>query len=436
MKKIGDKTELSIEEAVEVAIHMHKKGMLDQSEAMYQAILNLQPGNLTVMNLHGVVLHQLGRSAEGLQKLEQCVAADPSYIDAWSNLGNILSQCGKLDEAESAYRQVLTTSPSHANALSNLAALRLRRGDQDTAIECLERCLEANPEHAEAWFNLARLYAHFGQDDKALAASHKAVEFAPTANALNGLARAVLHGGDVEQAKAVLRRCRALHPDDPISEYHLKLLTDKSLTEAPSEDYVRKLFDDFSAAFDSVLEKLDYRVPDLIGERLSALQRSWQSVLDAGCGTGLCGPHIKPWSSHLVGIDLSTRMLQLAQDRDVYDRLEEAELTAYFNAHPDEYDLVVSGDTLIYFSDLSLVFDSLGRTLRPGATALFTLEKLPDTSRDFAVSSSGRYRHSLPYIEQSISDAGLGISSIVEQTLRMERANPVEGYLIQLGKGS
>ena len=52
-------------------------------------------------------------------------------------------------------------------------------------------------------------------------------------------------------------------------------------------------------------------------------------MLDAGCGTGLCGPLIAPYARRLVGVDLSERMLAQARARDVYDELVKGELTAY-----------------------------------------------------------------------------------------------------------
>ena len=38
-------------------------------------------------------------------------------------------------------------------------------------------------------------------------------------------------------------------------------------------------------------------------------------MLDAGCGTGLCGPLIAPHARRLVGVDLSGQMLAHARER-------------------------------------------------------------------------------------------------------------------------
>ena len=45
--------------------------------------------------------------------------------------------------------------------------------------------------------------------------------------------------------------------------------------------------------------------------------------MDAGCGTGLCGPMFRNISSYLAGIDLSQRMIDRARAREVYDSLQD-----------------------------------------------------------------------------------------------------------------
>ena len=46
-------------------------------------------------------------------------------------------------------------------------------------------------------------------------------------------------------------------------------------------------------------------------------------VLDAGCGTGLCGPLVAPYARRLAGVDLSEGMLAHAKEKNVYDELIE-----------------------------------------------------------------------------------------------------------------
>jgi predicted TPR repeat methyltransferase len=74
-------------------------------------------------------------------------------------------------------------------------------------------------------------------------------------------------------------------------------------------------------------------------ERRRSLRQCWRDsgielshhldVLDAGCGTGLCGAIVAPYARRLVGVDLSEGMLVHATSKNVYDSLIKAELTEY-----------------------------------------------------------------------------------------------------------
>ena len=55
--------------------------------------------------------------------------------------------------------------------------------------------------------------------------------------------------------------------------------------------------------------------------------------LDAGCGTGLCGPLIATCVDHLIGVDLSANMLDQARRHNVYQELIKGELTEYLENH-------------------------------------------------------------------------------------------------------
>ena len=99
-------------------------------------------------------------------------------------------------------------------------------------------------------------------------------------------------------------------------------------------------------------------------------------VLDAGCGTGLCGPLVAPYARRLVGVDLSARMLRQAEERHVYDALHKFELTAYLQDNPGAFDVIVSADTLVYFGPLEQVVVAAAAALRPGGRLVFTVEEL------------------------------------------------------------
>jgi len=63
-------------------------------------------------------------------------------------------------------------------------------------------------------------------------------------------------------------------------------------------------------------------------------------VLDAGCGTGLSGVLFRNLSSHLMGVDVSRRMVQRAEARGVYDELSVGDMAEELLARAGSLDLV------------------------------------------------------------------------------------------------
>ena len=127
-------------------------------------------------------------------------------------------------------------------------------------------------------------------------------------------------------------------------------------------------------------------------------RRKGLDVLDAGCGTGLCGPLIARYARRLVGVDLSAPMLAQARARNVYDELVKCELTAYLGDSTGAFDVIVSADTLVYFGLLEDVIAASANALRPGGRLIFTVEELIGAGSDagYSISLTGRYRHTRP----------------------------------------
>jgi predicted TPR repeat methyltransferase len=204
-----------------------------------------------------------------------------------------------------------------------------------------------------------------------------------------------------------------------------------------SDAYVESTFDDFAASFDAKLGRLAYRAPALVAEALAKVcpvPRQSLVGLDAGCGTGLCGPLLRPYVCSLTGVDLSSGMLARAQARGSHDALIKAELSAYLNDHPEEYDLIVSADTLVYFGALDAVFAAARRALRPDGWLIFTVEEGASAGASagagYAINPHGRYSHDCAYVRRALVDAGLDVLAIVHQVLRMEGGHPVHGLVV------
>jgi predicted TPR repeat methyltransferase len=158
-------------------------------------------------------------------------------------------------------------------------------------------------------------------------------------------------------------------------------------------------------------------------------------TLDAGCGTGLCGPLIAPYVSRLTGVDLSAGMLAKAHGRGVYDELVKGELTAYLASQTDAFDVIVSADTLVYFGPLEPVFGAASRALRSGGLLIFTVEDAVDgAEQGYRINPHGRYSHTRAYLNRTLPAAGLAVAALEPAVLRKEGGNPVAGLLVTARK--
>jgi predicted TPR repeat methyltransferase len=271
--------------------------------------------------------------------------------------------------------------------------------------------------------------------DEALTAHREALRLAPGAVDSYRHLGAVLQAiGRVEEAKGVFRDWLALFPDDPRAQHFVAACSGEGVPLRASDDCVRGEFDGFAQVFDASLARLEYRAPDLVAGEVARLfpeAAAQLAVLDAGCGTGLCGPGLRSRSRHLTGVDLSSAMIELARGRGLYDVLAVAELTAHIQAQPAAWDLIVSADTLVYFGDLGEVVRAAARALLPGGALVFTVEATqPEVApQGFRLNLSGRYSHTQDYLQHVLADAGFVGVTTTPVTLRKEAGQWVDGYL-------
>jgi predicted TPR repeat methyltransferase len=227
-------------------------------------------------------------------------------------------------------------------------------------------------------------------------------------------------------------------PEDPIALHMLAACTGRDVPMRASNEFVQKTFDSFASSFESKLERLSYRAPALVAAIFGGFAEGDSKsldVLDAGCGTGLCGPLIAPYARRLVGVDLSNGMLVQAKEKNVYDALVTAELTEYLRDNREAFDVIVSADTLVYFGDLEGVLSAATEALRPHGCLVFTLEDAvrggPDV--DYRLEFHGRYSHARAYVERIVTTVGLQ-PKIFQAELRMEAGAAVAGLVVQATK--
>ncbi len=427
--------EFSPEQALQLAILWHQNERVEDAEGLYRKLLELSPEDPNIMNFLGLARHQRGFSEEGIEWIKKSLQLAPDYIDAENNLGNIYLLIGEAELAEPHFRRVIERNPSFAIAYGNLGIVLKELERYQEAIEYLVKAIELEPDMPRHYQNLGNVYRHQGQYREAVVMYRKSLELAPyDPEAYLRLSRTFFIMGEIERSAEVLEQWLEYDPENPTALHMYAAYTRNHTPTRASDAYVKETFDSFAASFDAVLKRLNYQAPLLVQQALQKLEpdpNHW-IILDAGCGTGLCGELIRPLVRRLVGVDLSTKMLERAQARGVYDDLFEAELMEFFSNSASAYHAITCVDTFCYFGDLSGAAQAAVKALRPNGWFIFTLEKheLSDLSTDFYLHEHGRYSHSESYIRKTLIDAGFRIHSLETSTLRRERNELVAGMVV------
>ena len=418
---------------LQAAIAHHRRGELDAAQALYTEMLRVDPRRADALNFMGVLMVQRGERERALELLKKASTIAPREPGVWNNLGNALLSLGKLPEAEKAFRRSLALADS-AEAWTNIARIQRRRQEWTRSEASARRAIALAPRSGEAWHYLSLALLGLQRSEEAFEAAVQAeLLLAPAAKRREAYGRALSAAGEHERAVAFYRDWLEREPDNPYVQHHLAA----SLGETPeraSDAYVEQVFDQFAPSFDTHLATLKYCAPELVLDALRAAlppPAAQLDIADLGCGTGLCGPLVKPWARSLVGCDLSAAMLERAAPRQAYDELVKGELVQFLAERPAAFDLLVSADTLIYFGDLSPVFEAAFAALRPGGLFAFTLEALPDDApSDTRLTESGRYAHAQAGVRARLASAGFAAPSIGAVSPRHEGGKPVPGWLV------
>lgn len=381
-------------------------------------------------------------AAEGdLQRAEalyrQVLGIRPGHAEVGNNLGNVLLAQGRCEEALVAFDMALGIGLDHPSVHYNRASALKQTGRFEEAVRAFHHCLVRAPDYVMAYNNLANIHQGFGQWAAAVAGYRRAIALAPDWSRAQDNLRATLQAmravGDGEAALRHALLWRRDHPDQPLARHTAAALAGEQGDPRASDTYVKQLFDAFAGEFDTKLAAIGYRAPALLAEAVTgvAAPSADLDVLDAGCGTGLCGPHLRPYARSLTGVDLSAGMLEKAAARGLYDRLEEAELEAFARAHPGGFDLIVSADVLCYFGALEAILPAFAGALRAGGRLAFTVERQPDGSADgWSLMPHGRYAHAEPYVRACLAAAGFSTTSITHDPLRRECGKDVMGLVV------
>jgi predicted TPR repeat methyltransferase len=282
------------------------------------------------------------------------------------------------------------------------------RGDLPGAADILVQTVQLAPGFATAWFALGAIRDRLGDRDGAIAAWEKVRDADPD---------------DYHGARLQLARIGA-----------------GEVTSAITGAYARRLFDQHAPDFDrSLTERLDYRGPALLLEAVTttchmlARPTHFARALDLGCGTGLAGRAFADRIDSLSGVDVSSKMIELAQRTGVYSHLHVADMQEFLAGQIDgAADLVLVADAFPYVADLAPVCREIGRVLESDGLFAFTVET--HAQDGVVLQPTLRYAHGEGHVRAALAGAGFVLHHLAPASTRTEKGVPVAGLVIVAGR--
>lgn len=427
------------------------------------------PNYSAAYNNLGTLYYAQKKIKEAIHHYQLAINKKNDYIDAYYNLGLALTKKNDFDNALSAFQKVLDYLPEHSAAQFQLARIVMQKGLWDKALFILKGLAAQHPYHTETQVNLGTCYLKQGALQEAKNHYLKALALDPQdSQVLFNLGHIHMQESDTQQAARYYQAVIALNPNDFASHNNLgaiyifqknpelalhhfekalkiqpenvyighviSILKNDQHIDATPPAYLQVLFDYYADHYEThLMNNLGYRTPQILMESMlekQLLPDTEFTILDIGCGTGLCGETFKPYAAYLTGVDLSAEMLKVASAKNIYNELVQDDYLQYLSKKHHSYDLITAADVLIYTGDLSTVFRYTKQALRPGGFFAFNTE-ISD-NKDYAIHASGRFAHSCTYLDKIIEINGLEIVNYRITPARSQNYQPVSCHVYLL----
>lgn len=380
-----------------------------------------------------------GNAAGAIHAARRALALAPDWHVAQVELAKLLAyQPEHADEAMNLATQALASQPRNIQVMVGAINVALAAGRGEQCRAWAEEGVRRFPDDAGIQLFLARLLDSQGEPAEAVARYEAILARAPNLdNALLGLTYSALKAGDGVRAQMAADRLLALKPDDEQVRYWHALAHGQTPATQPAKT-VANLFDGYADRFDMHLVRgLQYQVPRLVAEKLRALHPTLQfNLLDLGCGTGLVAVYLGRIQGHMIGVDLSEKMIEQAARHNLYSRFHHVNVLDALRETPaDHYEAITCTDVLVYVGDLAPVIPNALRILKPGGHFIFSCETAAEDEAEVVLRPSGRYAHQASAVERQCREAGFDDVQIEHlPTLRTEGGQPLPGFLVTAHK--
>lgn len=362
-----------------------QEGHFDNARIYFEKALLLNDKNI-IARLNAAYLaaqeHDYEKAEDYYQKV---IALDKNNFAAHANYADVLYQQKRLPEALEEYRAAVIINPKSALVSNNLGIILKDTKDHEQALGLFFNALSLQPDLEAASVNIAETLVLHSRD------------------------------GKQEEALKIAENWLQQYPQNIFAKHTLESLKGNNHDNTTlNKEYSERLFDHFADNYELVMQNLDYSVPLAMGRIAGNVKGC---IVDLGCGSGLLGQTLKNAENHLIGVDLSQKMLDLAADKGIYEQLIKSDALTYLEQNSD-FDWIMAADVLGYIGEIEALIKAAKK-----AKLCFSIE-VERRSLHYCLSDSGRYRHNPDYVEKLLQK--YGYNNIVKESLKLRQENGLD----------
>ena len=395
--------------------------------------------------LLGSLMAEAANNLDGmLTAAKKAVDLAPGWPVASIRLAGVYSAKGQaglaVQTAEQAIFEATQDNSLTTEYLTRASAIAVKCQHYPQASLWAEQASAMAPDSPQLKHLMAEALAYNGQYEEAIALYTELLSQEPdNTDFLHDRLLAYINTAQTPLAQQDAERLVALAPDNETFTYYASMLNGETPATQPAS-VVTRLFDTSAAQFDQhLVGNLQYTLPQDVAQWIFDWYPDKKvDVLDLGCGTGLLGASLGPLKGVIVGVDLSTKMIEKAAQRGVYAQFNQVNALDALQATPDShYDVITALDVLIYVGDLTTVIPNAHRILTPGGRFVFSCEAAPKKVKTFALKTTQatqRFVHQQDHVNKLLKATGFTQIQIETRALRLEAGEPVQGFVVTAQK--
>lgn len=226
--------------------------------------------------------------------------------------------------------------------------------------------------------------------------------------------------GNTNKAYNYLTKSLKLDNNYKEASYYIQKMTDPASMKELPKNIIKQYYDYTGEYFvEHWLIARQYRGHELIHMVITKVfnkPTTELNILDLGCGTGICGHFLKihDIESHITGVDISSRMLNIARGcfikgKPVYNELIHMEMAEFLEEKKRLYDIIIFAEVLHYLHDLQPELELAKSSISKKGVIICLVRRKEGDGVDF-INKGDYFRHSESYIEHVAKEINMQIS--------------------------